>query len=247
MKPAEYQRMYDHEDKYWWFVSRRRLVCQFIQSVRPPTQLVLCDIGCGTGATMQQMLPFGRVMGIDLSPIALGCCRRRDLTGLLKAKAECLPLQSSSIDVIVATDILEHLEDDIAALREFYRVMKPGGFAVITVPAYGQLWSEHDLALMHFRRYTAGQLAERCARAGFAVTRTSYLLWLLFPIAVITRLMRRKDANTPQAHIPRLPRWLNGLLMLIQRFEMWLLQRMNLPWGVSIAAIIHKPCVEEQL
>jgi SAM-dependent methyltransferase len=159
----------------------------------------------------------------------------------MKAKAEHLPLRSNSIDVIVATDILEHLDDDIAALQEFHRVLKPGGFAVITVPAFGLLWSEHDLALMHHRRYTAPQLAARCTTAGFHVTRTSYALWLLFPFAVITRLLRRKDASGPQAHIPRLPAWLNRLLIHIQQLELRLLDHMNLPWGVSIAAIIHKP------
>ncbi len=241
MNPVEYQRMFDHEDRYWWYVSRRQLVCQFILSVRPPQPLILCDIGCGTGATMKQLLPFGRVIGIDLSPLALGCCLQRKLTGLMKARAENLPLRADSIDVMVATDILEHLEDDIAALREFHRVLKPGGFAVITVPAFGQLWSEHDLALMHHRRYTAPQLAARCAEAGFNVTRTSYALWLLFPFAVITRLLRRKDAETPQAHIPRLPAWLNRLLIHIQQLELRLLNHVNLPWGVSIAAIIHKP------
>lgn len=240
MNPAEYQRMYDHEDNYWWFISRRQLVCQLIDDSRSPGDLLLCDVGCGTGATMQQMLQFGKVIGIDMSPLALRCCRQRGLNGLIMSKAEQLPLKSNSADVIVATDILEHLADDISALKEFHRILRPGGFAVITVPAFGLLWSEHDLALMHHRRYTAPQLAQRCKESGFRVDRTTYALWLLFPFAVVTRLLQRRYGKTPQARIPKLPYWLNNMLINIQRFEMQLLKHMDLPWGVSIAAVIRK-------
>lgn len=241
MNPAEYQRMYDHEDNYWWFISRRQLVCQLIDDAKSPGDLLLCDVGCGTGATMQQMLRFGKVIGIDMSPLALRCCRQRELSGLIMSKAEQLPLKSSSVDVIVATDILEHLADDISALKEFHRILRPGGFAVVTVPAFGLLWSEHDLALMHHRRYTAPQLAQRCIESGFRVDSVTYALWLLFPFAVVTRLLQPRYRKTPQARIPKLPNWLNKMLISIQRLEMRLLKHIDLPWGVSIATVIRKP------
>src|SRR4051812_14475330 len=101
-----------------------------------------------------------------MSSLALGCCRCRGLERLMQGVAEALPLANDSADVIVATDILEHADDDLAALHEFHRVLLPGGHAVSTVPAYQMLWSEHDEALMHRQRYVARLLRHRVVSAG---------------------------------------------------------------------------------
>src|SRR4051794_37695370 len=146
MNPAEYERMFDNEDHYWWFVSRRELVVETVRRLPMPRAPRLVDVGCGTGATAEALHRFGIVTGVDMSPMALECCRRRGLERLMQGVAEALPLADDSADVLVATDILEHLDDDLAALREFHRVLRPGGHAVITVPAYRMLWSEHDEA-----------------------------------------------------------------------------------------------------
>ena len=242
MNTAEYARMFENEDRYWWFVSRRELVMDLIRRHVATAHPVIVDIGCGTGATARALGRVGRVVGVDFSPLALEACASRGLPELLRARAEAIPLASGSVDAIVATDILEHLDDDLAALAEFRRILKPGGQVVLTVPAYQFLWSEHDLALQHRRRYVAGQVAELAGRAGFRAVRLNYALSLLFPLA-LGRLLKRPNASDrpPEAQIKPIPDWLNAALIRFQRFETAILRWMSLPWGLSVVAVLQKP------
>jgi SAM-dependent methyltransferase len=242
MNPAEYERMFHNEDRYWWFVSRRELVVEMVRHLPLPPAPQLVDVGCGTGATAAALHRYGAVTGVDMSPLALKCCRRRGLKRLTQGVAEALPLADESAHVIVATDILEHLDDDLVALQEFYRVLRPGGYAVITVPAYRMLWSEHDLALMHRRRYVAGQLRRRVEAAGFETVKLSYALTFLLPLALTRLLKRRHQPDTvPQAQLLPVPALLNTLLIGFQRIETALLRRVSLPCGLSVLAVIRKP------
>lgn len=243
MNPAEYERMYRYEDSYWWFVSRRELVDALLSQLPLPSRAVVVDVGCGTGATALLLQKYGLVVGIDISPLALHWSAQRGVNHLVQASAERLPLRSGCVDVVIATDILEHLDDDVAVLREFWRVLKPGGYVVVTAPAYRILWSEHDLALMHRRRYVAGVLARRSRQAGFEVVRLTYALFLLFPLALVMRLLRRRPPahKPPEAQLPPLPPWLNRLLIGVQRFETRLLRWLRFPWGVSVVAILRRP------
>jgi len=243
MNPAEYERMYRYEDHYWWFVSRRELVDSLIRQLPLPCCPIIVDVGCGTGATAAQLRQYGMVIGVDISPLALSWSRQRGLDNLLLSAAERLPIAHESVDVIVATDILEHLEDDIAVLKEFYRVLKPSGYVVVTVPAYSILWSEHDLALMHRRRYVARMLAKRGRSAGFDIVRLTYALFFLFPLALVMRLLKRRlpPDKQPEAQLPPLPDWMNRLLIRFQRIETAMLTRLRFPWGVSVVAVLRKP------
>jgi SAM-dependent methyltransferase len=242
MNPAEYERMFRNEDHYWWFVSRRELVLDLVRRLDPPPNAWLLDVGCGTGATASDLRAFGRVIGVDMSPLALGWCRTRGLQDVMLGKAEALPLASESIDVIVATDILEHLDDDLAALNEFRRVLKPGAHAVVTVPAYRFLWSEHDEALMHRRRYVAAVLARRIEQSGLEPVRLTYALSFLLPLSLMRLVKRKRPAGAPpEAQLPALPEALNTALIRFQRLETALLRKMNLPCGLSVAAVIRKP------
>lgn len=244
MNPAEYERMYRYENHYWWFVSRRELVESLIARLPLSPSPVIVDVGCGTGATAALLQRYGMVVGVDISPLALGWSRLRGLKNLLLCSAETLPIVSDSVDVIVATDILEHMDDDVAVLREFHRVLKPGGYVVVTVPAYSILWSEHDLALMHRRRYVARTLGRRCRLAGFEVMRLTYALFFLFPLALVMRLLKRRAPQNkePEAQLPPIPNWLNRFLIRFQRFETGLLKHCSFPWGVSVVAVLRKPC-----
>jgi SAM-dependent methyltransferase len=244
MNHPEYERMFRNEDHYWWFVSRRELVVDLVARLPldPASRPVIVDLGCGTGATAAALGRFGRVVGIDFSPLALDCCGRRGLNRLARARAELIPLQDACVDAIVGTDVLEHIDDDAATLAEFFRVLKPGGHAVITVPAYRFLWSEHDEALMHKRRYMAGTLKTRAIAAGFRVPFSSYALCFLFPLA-LGRLLktRRAPDRPPQAQVKPVPPWLNAALVRFQRLETRLLQHVRLPWGLSVVAVLQKP------
>jgi SAM-dependent methyltransferase len=234
--------MFYNEDHYWWYVSRRELVVAMVRHLSIPAAARIVDVGCGTGATAAALRRFGSVMGVDMSPLALRCCRRRGLERLMQGVAEALPLPDGSIDVIVATDVLEHLDDDLAALVEFRRVLQPGGHAVITVPAYQMLWSEHDVALMHRRRYVASQVRQRVKAAGFETVKLSYAMTFLLPLA-LTRLLKRRPqtGKVAEAQVPRVPALLNSALIGLQRIETALLRGVSLPWGLSVLAVIRRP------
>lgn len=244
MEPREYQTLYELEDTYWWYVARRRVVDDMLAaSCGRRNDRLLADIGCGTGASVQTLANFGRVFLIDMSVEALHFCRKRGLERTVVSSAESMGVQSSSLDIVSALDVLEHLDHDITAMKEVHRVLKPGGTFLITVPAFGFLWSEHDEALHHRRRYTQWELRNKLTVAGFDVVRSTYFITLLFfPIAVMRFLQAlfKKDAYPKTSHV-MLPKWINSLLENLLGLERWLCRWINLPFGVSIVAIARKP------
>ncbi len=194
MRPSELAKMFELEDTYWWFVARRELVFLLLRHrFRPPVDRrpVLLDIGCGTGATLGGLAAFGDVTGVDFSLDALRFCRQRGQRTLVRARGEVLPFAEGAADVITALDLLEHIPDDAAAAKEFARVLRPGGLLIITVPACPMLWSEHDEALDHLRRYRGPELRRLLEQAGLTLERFSpCITFLLLPIAVLRILQR---------------------------------------------------------
>jgi SAM-dependent methyltransferase len=248
MKDAEYERMYLLEDSYWWFVARHRLVESLLHTRygAPKSRscpLTLLDIGCGTGALSARLTTWGRVVSADFSPLALQFSRRRGLAHLVGADAMHLPFASARFDTLLAMDVLEHLPDDRAALCEFYRVLKPGGCVIATIPAYPHLWSEHDLALMHYRRYMRSEVAERFVTAGFRLEKLSYTMTLLYPLVALQRRFnaRRPPHTPPQAALPLFPAPINAALTGLMTFENALVRRMDFPFGTTVLCVAVKP------
>ena len=244
MRPEEIEKMFRLEDTYWWFVARRRLVALLLNryAARRQGQRVL-DVGCGTGGTLATLAPYGEVWAADLSIEALGCCRRRSFGRLVQTDAERLSLAGESFDIITCLDVLEHV-DDVAALAELHRVCRPGGLLLITVPAYPFLWSEHDEALAHKRRYYAGDLRRKLVAAGFEVVRMTHIITALFLPVLVLRLLQRlrpRGRAAPQtAHII-LPGPLNTLLIWLCQLEARLSLVFSLPFGVSVVAVARRP------
>jgi SAM-dependent methyltransferase len=179
---------------------------------------------------------------MDRSSTALELASFRQLP-VTHGDAQAMPVADSSVDLVSALDVLEHLDDDIQALREFYRVLRPGGLLLITVPAYRFLWSEHDEALMHRRRYVASELHIKLTRSGFRVLKRSYALFLTFFPIVFYRLFRGllpKNALAPQASHVMLPAFVNHLLTDLLKLEARISSMINLPWGTSIVALAEK-------
>jgi ubiquinone/menaquinone biosynthesis C-methylase UbiE len=245
MNSEEYERMYRLEDTYWWFVGRHHLVLTFLRSVyRDRKDLTVLDIGCGTGAMSRKLAPFGHVVSADFSPLALEFSRRRSLTSLCAADAMRLPFRDGSFDVIVALDILEHLPDDQAALCEFQRVLKPGGRVVATVPAYKSLWSGHDVALMHFRRYVSREVKERFQAARLRVEKLSYAMTFLYPVVWLVRRVFGRLAgkqSEPKASLVHVPGLMNRVLVTLLSAENALIRRVSLPFGVTVFCMAERP------
>ena len=234
------------EETYWWFVVRRKLVCELIDRLAMPSGSRLLDVGCGTGANLKAFNKEFERVGIDASDAAVEFCQQRGLTSLVQAKIEQSGLEQNTFDVVTALDVLEHVDDDMQALRELLRVSKPGGFLVITVPAFGFLWSEHDEALHHRRRYTLAELESKLAAAGFQLVRASYFLATLFLPILFVRIVQNltKKRVEPQATHVILPKWLNSFIVRMLDVEKRILQwAWRMPFGVSIIAIAQKPAL----
>jgi SAM-dependent methyltransferase len=240
--PAEHERLALHEEWYWWHQARERIVQRLLERFAPERPRLL-DVGCGTGHTSASLRRFGPVIGVDLGAAALVRARARGLP-VARARAGALPVPPGSFDVVVALDVLEHLEDDGAAAREIFAALAPGGLLLATVPAYASLWSRHDEALGHRRRYRRRELADLLHQAGFAIVRCSYAFCAILPAAaalrLAERLRREPDAPAASGYVP-LPRPLNALLARLCGLEGLVLQRAALPFGLSVLALARRP------
>lgn len=240
----EYGTMYNLEDFYWWFVGRRKLVEEILgKEAEEHGALRILDVGCGTGANLAAFRRYGSAIGIDFSQEALALCGRREVDAVCMAQVEKLPFPDHIFDVITALDLLEHTDDDLVALREMQRVCKPGGLLIIIVPAYGFLWSEHDEALKHRRRYTAHELRNKISVTGFDLRRSTYFITALFWPILAWRIYQGlfQNNSVPRTSMHILPPWLNSLLVRLLDVERWCLRGMNLPFGVSAVALARKP------
>ena len=259
MNPEEYERMHELETHYWWFVGRRRIVQTLLRHIAPrfaPSPRLL-DIGCGTGANLPMLREAvgesGRVVGLDFSPLALAHAQAElsnlpDL-GLSQGDAMQLPFKGGVADCVTMLDVLEHLRDDRRALCEVARVLQPGGALILTVPAYGHLWSAHDEALHHFRRYEKHELRARLREAGLHVEKLSFAMSMMPPAAylwrhlVLPRLPKRpRDAqrHSTGAVLPVLPPPLNAAMIRLIEMEGRVLLRRPLRFGTSLVALAWK-------
>lgn len=238
MQAEEYARMFQYEGDYWWFVGRRQLVLELLQKY--PTEGLILDAGCGTGAMLCELSTLGSVVGVDLEFQALRYARQRGDFPLLQARLEALPFPSETFALVTALDVLEHLPNEMPALHEIRRVLKPQGLAVFTVPAYQWLWSKHDVALHHYRRYTAHGLRARLEEADFEVLKLSYSVMLMFLPILLFRWADRFSSKPPSASVVPLPNRLNRWLTGLQSLEARLIRHLNLPFGVSLVAVARK-------
>jgi SAM-dependent methyltransferase len=243
MNTAEYAEMYKLESFYWWFVARRRLLDSWVSVIASEFERpVILDVGCGTGINFSVLGKYGDTFSSDASEDALRFSKSRGIEGLVRSEVESLPFGSSVFDIVTALDMLEHVDDDLAALDELLRITKERGVLVITVPAYGFLWSEHDEALHHRRRYAASELRNKLTNAGFEVERiTYYITFLFFPILFMrfVQSITKTSIHAKTSHVI-LPKWLNALLIGILGFERFLLKWINFPFGVSIVCLARK-------
>ena len=237
--------MFELEDHYWWFVGRRELALNLLeQNVDAAHGFPLLDIGCGTGAVLKEAKKLSRPVGADFTDLALRKCRQRDLNDLVLADATSLPFENDSFQAVVGLDIFEHVEDDRRAIAEAFRVLKPGGVLVLSVPAFRALWGPHDIALHHFRRYRLSEMDAILRENGFEIAQISYAVFWLFPLVLISRVVEKLRKGPAHASLPTVPDWMNKLLITLLAFEGKLLWRRSIPrypWGSSVVAVGRKP------
>ena len=201
--------------------------------------LRILDVGCGTGANLEMLSEFGNAEGVDVSDDALDFCRRKGLT-VQKGLAETLPYDDGSFDVTTALDVVEHLDDDIAGLKEMYRVTKRGGYSLIFVPAFMWLWGVQDDVSNHRIRYTKQQIIERLKQAGFSIERATYANWTFFAPILAGRTLMKLTGIKPESENNVNVSALNGVFGQLFSAERFWLKNFNFPFGVSIVVVAKK-------
>jgi SAM-dependent methyltransferase len=238
MEERIYAQLYELEDRHWWFRGRRAVIRALLSHAAPPESPRILDAGCGTGRNLQEYARLGRAEGVDPSPVAVEFCRARGLDNVREAGLESLPYDDGGFDLLFATDVLEHVGDDSAALRELRRVAAPRAALVVTAPAYRWLWSRHDESHMHLRRYTRPELLRRAVAAGWRIERATYFNSTLLPPIAAVRLAQRLLPAGERTDYQRTPRALNAALESVMRAEARLIGRgIGLPAGVSIGLV----------
>jgi SAM-dependent methyltransferase len=232
------------EDWHWWYRVRRDILDQQLARLSlDPTRARILDLGCGTGGASLTLARHGRAVALDRSPESFRISMDRPYTHRVVASASApLPFADGTFDVVCALDILEHLDDDVAAARELHRVCKPGGTIIAYVPAFQLLWGYNDEYSHHKRRYIKSQLAGVLTRAGFDVNESGYFNAVLFLPTLAARLVQRAAPRLTDGmeHSTR-PSPLNGVLTSLFRAELPFLRRRPLPFGTSAYSIGLRP------
>jgi SAM-dependent methyltransferase len=245
----EYEVMYRAEDRHWWYAGLRDILFRRTGLDQPRSRAWhILDAGCGTGGTLQALRHTGHLhaQGFDYSADALYFCRQRGLRNVREGSIMAIPFPDSAFDLLISNDVLcdTGTPNESCALREMYRVLRPGGRVFLNLPAYTFMRSEHDRAVDVDRRYTMPQLRRMVRAVGFEIARMSHWNALLFPIVLAVRLRRKHGQERAQAdaqsdiRVPPAP--LNQTLTRIIRVESRLMDWITIPYGSSIICLARR-------
>jgi SAM-dependent methyltransferase len=256
MESAFYEDYYRHEISHWWFRWRYDLITGLVASLKRNDSFRILDAGCGTGQMTTKLGEIGEAFGLDSALEAITFARSRGVGRLVRGSITAPPFAEGSFDCALALDVIEHVDDDMGILTSLFHVVKPGGSLIITVPAFDSLWSEHDEINHHKRRYRASQLHLMIQEAGFDVERVTYCNTALYVPVLVTRKVKnawrglsRKWAGEQrplQSDLGDYPRPVNDALYLLMKAEMRLMQKFDMPFGVSILAVATRPYAPAQ-
>lgn len=239
MDRAVYDRMAEHDATHWWYVARRRILARLIRTeINPPKGARILEVGCGTGHNFGMLGAFGSIDAIEIDDGAREVAEGRLGKPILTAPLPGLDgVEDGAYDVVALLDVLEHIVEDDASLASIRTKLKPDGKILLTVPANPWMWSAHDTAHHHHRRYTIPSLKAVADKAGLTVHLMSHFNSLLFPVAAVARIIgKAMGKQTSDDQMPSAP--VNAILTRIFGLETHLVGRVPLPAGVSIVAIL---------
>lgn len=241
MRADEVRQLAHTEESYWWHRGRQRIVKRVLARYVAPGSRIL-DVGCGPGGTTEAYTGDNHVLAVDASPESVRHAHERGLA-VASMDAAHLGVRPGACDAVVSLDLIEHVADDVGALREMYETLRPGGVLIVTVPAYQFLWSAHDDAVGHLRRYTRGGLLRVAREAGFEVVLGAYAMSSILPAAMAVRLAERlrPRRGEPAARFIRLPGAVNGALERIIGLGPMPLRFVPIPFGLSIVLVARRP------
>lgn len=243
MEQETYFQIYRLERDHWWFAARRKIIFSLIKSVLDKKVARALDVGCGTGFNAKILSSFSEnVIGLEPSKTAIALAKEVN-PNLQIIEKDFLKLDNQkSFGLITLFDVLEHIEDDVSTLKKIEQLLERGGIAVLTVPAFPWLWSQHDMFHHHYRRYTVKNLREKIANhTQLKIERMSFFNFLLFLPLLIMRFSARLLPKRNGSDLFALPPFINKVLTKIFSLEASLLSKVNLPFGSSIICIVRKP------
>src|ERR1044071_1107679 len=235
--------LFQVEETHWWYVGRRRIIRSLVERIcgtlNNPNPSIL-DVGCGTGANLKMLADYGKAEGVDISPQAIEFCRERGLDSVKLGAIEQLPYESGSFELVTALDVVEHLDDDVAGLREMRRVLVRDGRVLLFVPAFMFLWGVQDDVSNHRRRYTLPGLLKAVEAAGFSVEWSSYAnISFFLPVLVVRSVMRWLGLRAATEYGINIS-LMNGLFSRLFAAERFILKRGKIPFGVSAVCIARR-------
>ena len=249
METLEYKTIFENEEKHFYYVGNHGLIISLVKRYFKNRQnLKILDGGCGTGLLAKKLHIFGDVVGVDISAEAIKYAKRRGLK-VKKAGIEKLPFNKGAFNLIVCVDVMYHLKvKDDEALKEFYRVLKPGGILILRVPALNWLRRPCDTQVHTRERYNLRKLKRKLIQVDFKVEKISYLNFILLPFAVaaflLERILKVKNNRTP---LVRLPTGLNSFAAFLLSVESLIILKNRLPLGLGLLAVGRKPENEQVL
>jgi SAM-dependent methyltransferase len=242
MERAVFDRMAELDQDHWWFIARRRILKSLIERVVClPSKAKILEVGCGTGHNLAMLKAFGTLDASELDFCARALASKRLGADVKEAKLPDLSMfPRDKYDLVALLDVLEHVPDDVASLKAILKRLKPGGALLVTVPANPWMWSAHDVAHHHFRRYSKRELARVFREAGFEIQLLSFFNSLLFPLIAAARIagkvMKRESADD---QLPSAP--VNAALETVFSAEAGMIGRVPMPFGVSLVAVVRRP------
>jgi len=242
MESSTYAAEANVEATHWWFVGRRRLFSNLLSKLDISPDATVLDVGSSTGTNLRLLkgLGYRQVTGLDMSPEAIEYCREKGLGVVLPGDVCRLQFEDEAFSFVFATDIIEHVDDDLLALREIARVLKDGGQVIFTVPAFRSLWGLQDEVSHHKRRYRKQELIEKLEAAGFVVDSSFYFNYVLFvPIWLARQLIRVFRVQLTSENVVNTG-VINRLLTCIFLFDITTAPWLRPPFGVSVLAVARK-------
>lgn len=242
MERKVYEQMAQLDGAHWWFTARRRILDGVIERyVRPPENARILELGAGTGHNLAMLSRFGSVEASELDPVARELASERLGRPVVEAALPDLSMfPAASYDLVALLDVLEHVPDDKASLAAILGLLKPGGALLLTVPINPWMWSAHDVAHHHHRRYRKQEIRQLAEGAGYQIDLLSPFNSLLFPpiaaVRLIGKLTGKDDSDDSMPPAP-----VNKALETVFRLERGLIGRVPMPFGVSLVAILRRP------
>jgi SAM-dependent methyltransferase len=247
MEANIYSEMYAVEQTHWWFVARRAIIRAQLEKLNLDAESArILDVGCGTGGNLALLMEYGKVYAMEANPDALKMAQTTtDIEIMSGYLPDTIPFEEDFFDLIVAFDVLEHVESDQESLMRLKKHLKSSGVLMITVPALPILWTKHDDMHHHYRRYLKTSLIAQFKKAGYHPVFSNYFNFLLFPLIFIIRMGQKFLNLSVDSNLTQPRPMVNNTLRRIFSFERYMLDKFPFPFGVSLIMTAKNKVVSE--